>query len=479
MKDCDHQLASMSFPQTFQWGASTSAFQVEGGASEGGKGPATTDRGPGTPGIADNRVASDHYHHWREDVDLMAELGITVYRMGFAWSRIMPDTSGEPNPEGLAFYDQLIDYLLERGIEPLVTLYHFECPQALVDAYGGWKSRAMIDAYVRYAEVCFTHFTGRVKRWVTVNEQLIATAAPDNTGDTEQDPRQRMRNTYQMSYHVSLAEHRAMALLRTIDPDAQIGPVCSMQVVYPRTSKAADVLAALNAEDMMQNYLLDLSVRGTVPPYTASFLQREGMYPHTEQGDDAILHSSKPDFIGINYYFSNCVQEHEGPVIYGGFPPWAAGEFELVDNPHITPTEWMDRGIDPVGLRIGMRKIYDRYQLPMIVTENGMALSESRSADGAVHDPHRIDYLRQHLAEVKELIDEGYPVLGYCPWSFMDLCSSHQGFAKRYGLVFVDRTDTDVRDCARVPKDSFYWYQQVIAHNGLADAQDVTAEAHA
>lgn len=258
-------MKQMIFPADFLWGASTSAFQVEGGYNEGGKGPATTDRGAGRSGIADNKVAADHYHHWKEDVDLMAELGLKVYRMGFSWSRIMPDASGQSNPEGLAFYDKLIDYLLEKGIEPLVTLYHFECPQALVDAFGGWLDRQMIDAYLRYAEVCFTHFKGRVKRWVTVNEQLIATAAGILNGNQEKAPQKNLQNIYQMSYHVSLAEHKAMALLRQIDPAAQVGPVCAIQVVYPHSSRAEDVLAAENAEELMEFYLLDLSVRGNIP----------------------------------------------------------------------------------------------------------------------------------------------------------------------------------------------------------------------
>ena len=240
-------MKQMIFPTNFLWGASTSAFQVEGGYNEGGKGVATTDLGTRRPGVADNKVAADHYHHWKEDVDLMAELGLKVYRMGFAWSRIMPDATCTPNPEGLAFYDRLIDYLLEKGIEPLVTLYHFECPQALVDAFGGWLDRKMIDAYLKYAEVCFTHFKGRVKRWVTVNEQLIATAAGIMNGNFEQDKQKNLQNIYQMSYHVSLAEHRAISLLRQIDPEAQIGPVCAIQVVYPQSSRSEDVLAAENA----------------------------------------------------------------------------------------------------------------------------------------------------------------------------------------------------------------------------------------
>ena len=457
------------FPEGFLWGASTSAFQVEGGYNEGGKGPATTDRGTGRPDMADNKVASDHYHHWKEDVDLMAELGLKVYRMGFAWSRIMPDNSGQPNPEGLAFYDRLIDYLLEKGIEPFVTLYHFECPQAPVDAFGGWKDRRMIDAYLRYAEICFTHFKGRVKMWATVNEQLIATASTRNTGDTETDPRKRQKNTYQMSYNVSVAEHKAFALRPQTAREAKIGPACSMKVTYPASSRSADVIAAMNAEEMMQNYMLDMSVRGEYSPYAASYLRREGFYPVTAPGDAVVLKGSAPDFIGINYYFSDCAKERTEPIRFDRFPPWSGGDFALCENPYVTRTEWMDRGIDPLGLQIGMRKIYDRYHLPMIVTENGMAYSECPGPDGKIHDSYRIDYLTRHIQQIKELIDQGYPVFGYCPWSFIDVVSSHQGFAKRYGLVFVDRTDTDVKDCARVKKDSFYWYQQVIRENGLPE----------
>ena len=200
-----------------------------------------------------------------------------------------------------------------------------------------------------------------------------------------------------------------------------------------------------------------------------SSLRREGFYPVTAPEDEAVLKGSAPDFIGINYYFSDCAKERTEPIRFDRFPPWSGGDFALCENPYVTKTEWMDRGIDPLGLQIGMRKIYDRYHLPMIVTENGMAYSEHLGPDGKIHDSYRIDYLTRHIQQIKELIDQGYPVFGYCPWSFIDVVSSHQGFAKRYGLVFVDRTDTDVKDCARVKKDSFYWYQQVIRENGLPE----------
>ena len=453
-------------PDDFMWGASTSAFQIEGAYNEDGKGLATTDVRKVPAGLADTKVACDHYHHWKEDVDLMSELGLKTYRMGFSWSRIMPDETLVPNEKGLAFYDQLIDYLLEKGIEPLVTLYHFECPQALVDAFGGWKSRKMIDAYVKYAEVCFRHFKGRIRKWVTVNEQFIATGAPDLAMGYVEDPYERSKWIYQISYHVSLAEHRAFSLLREIDPEALIGPVCSIQVVYPLTSKPEDILAAQEAEEMQEFYMLDMSVYGEYSPAAHTWLKKRDLLPETKPEDKEILHGSMPDFIGINYYFSVCAKYEEKPFDFETSFFWAADDCRIVANPNVEKTEWMSMGTDPLGLYNGMRKIYERYRLPQIVTENGIAVSESLNEDGMIHDPYRIAYLRDHISQVMRLCEEGYPVIGYCPWSLMDVLSSHQGFAKRYGLVFIDRTDTDAKECRRVKKDSFDWYKKVIASNG-------------
>ena len=317
-----------NFHQNFLWGASTSAFQIEGAYDKGGKGPATTDRGTRRQGIADNKIASDHYHHWKEDVDLMAELGLKAYRMSFSWSRIMPDVTGRPNMEGLEFYDHLIDYLLKKGIEPIVTLYHFECPQALVDEFGGWMNRRMIDAYEQYAETCFNFFKGRVKYWITVNEQLIATAIDQMTGVYTDDPMERMKNAYQMSYNVSLAEHKAFSLLKKIDPEAKIGPVSAIQVVYAQTGKSEDVLAADNAEEILEYYLLDMSVYGKYSPYMEHYLREHDFYPYTESGDENILRGSKPDFIGVNYYFSICVKEKVGTINFNQAPFFISDAFE-------------------------------------------------------------------------------------------------------------------------------------------------------
>lgn len=466
-KTIRHNMAqNFVFPSDFLWGASTSAFQIEGGYDQGGRGPATTDRE--RPHIASARTASDHYHHWQEDIGLMAEMGLKAYRMSFSWSRIMPAADMKINEQGLAFYDGIVNALLAAGIEPIVTLYHFECPQALVDAFGGWKSRRMIDAYVRYAAACFRHFSGRIRYWVTINEQLIAAAAPDLTGDSETDPVRRLKNMYQMSWHMSLAEHQAVSLLRKIDPAAKIGPVCAMQVVYPWSSQPQDVMAAQNGEEMMEFRLLDLSVRGDCSPYVSNWLHQHAFMPETREEDQEILHSSVPDFIGVNYYFSVCAKAGDGHLHFNMPPFWVSDSYEIAANPHLPKTEWMNMGIDPDGLYVGMRKICDRYHLPVIVTENGFASSDRPDPDGHIHDQERIDYLRAHVSRIGTLLAQGYPVFGYCPWSFIDALSSHQGFSKRYGFVYVRRNEEDMLDCARIRKDSFAWYQNLIRTGSLS-----------
>ena len=454
-----------SMKTNFLWGASTSGFQVEGGTNEGGKGISTTDVRKVKMGIADTSIASDHFHHYREDIQLMKELGLKAYRFSFCWARIMPD-GHHVNEEGLQFYDQIIDLCLQNQIEPIPTLYHFEMPQALVEEFGGWKSRQCIKAFEEYAEVCFKRWKGKIKYWVTINEQLIAMAASDLNGNHENDKVIQTQNMYQMSYHASLAEKRVFAILKTIDPKAKVGVVNAVQNVYPQTSSPKDVLAAMDGEELMMYMLLDMSVYGEYSPRVKQLLKEMHCLPAQNEEDHEILKSYKPDFIGINYYSSVCVKNNENGVINYHLPPFfRSSKFEIVENPMIKKTEWMSNGIDPLGIRSIIYKIYNRYHLPMIITENGMAYSDVLE-NNKIHDDYRIDYLSQHIKEVLIARNEGYPVFGYCPWSFIDVVSSHQGFAKRYGLVYVDRTDTDVKQCQRYKKDSFYWYQKIIETNG-------------
>ena len=449
----------------FLWGASTSGFQVEGGYNLGGKGLSTTDVRHVKEGIADTKVASDHYHHFKEDILLMKELGLKAYRFSFCWARIMPD-GHHVNQEGLEFYDQIIQLCLENDIEPIPTLYHFEMPQALVDEFGGWKSRKCIDAFVEYAKICFQKWQGTIKHWVTINEQLIAMAASDLNGNHENDKVLQTKNMYQMSYHASLAEKKVMKLLKEIDVNAKIGVVNAVQNVYPYSSSPEDVLAAMDAEELMMYMLLDMSVKGEYSFRVKNILKKMNCSPVKEDGDDEILHASQPDFIGINYYSSICVKENKSATVNYQLPPFfRSSMFEVCPNEHLKKTKWMANGIDPLGIRSIIYKIYSRYSLPIIITENGMAYSDVLE-NNQIHDDYRIDYLKSHIKEVLIAKEEGYPIFGYCPWSFIDVVSSHQGFSKRYGLVYVNRTDEDVMDCKRIKKNSFYWYQKVIESNG-------------
>lgn len=453
------------FPNDFLWGASTSAFQVEGGHNEAGKGIATSDTRTIPKGLSDNLVASDHFHRWQEDIDLMKELGIKIYRFSFMWSRIMPD-GWNVNVEGLKFYDQLIDKLLECNIIPFPTLYHFEMPQALIDEFGGWQSRKCIDAYVKYANVCFHYFKDKVKMWATINEQMCASAPSDFNGNVGNSKDEAQRISFTMSYHMSLAEKLAMQDFRKIIPDGKIGPVCAIQVVYPKTSSPEDVVACNNASDIMQWSYLDMSVRGRYPISVVNYLNQKGYMPSICEEDKKILISEKPDFIGINYYQSLCVRKKQIDDDNSSMPPFFQNDQFFVDiNENLPKTEWMQFGIDPEGLYTGMRDIYERYLLPLIVTENGMAYSDEL-INGKIHDDYRIDYLSQHLKMCQRFIDEGYPLMGYSPWSFMDLVSSHQGFMKRYGLVYINSSDNDLKDLKRIPKESFYWYQKLIKESG-------------
>ena len=454
------------FPTGFLWGASTSAFQIEGAYLEDGKGLSTTDCRRVPDGIADSTIASDHYHHWKEDIACMKELGIGIYRFSFSWARIMPD-GWHVNEKGLQFYDGIIEECLRQGILPFPTLYHFEMPQALVDEFGGWKSRKCVDAYELYAKTCFQRWAGKVKYWATINEQLIACAASDLNGNKEQDPLQKMKDMYQMSYHMSLAEKKAMKLLKDIDPHANIGVVCSMQVIYPATSAPKDIQAASDAQDMLQHMFLDMSVYGTYPQRVTYYLKRKGLYPDGRPEDERLLQAYHPDFIGINYYASNCVKAKDAHEDEHKLPPFYRNElFSMAVNTHLERTTWMEFGIDPMGLAIGVRQMYERYHLPVMITENGLAYSDEL-VNGVVEDEYRIEYLAAHINVCHQLIEEGYPLFGYCPWSFIDVLSSHQGFAKRYGLVYIDRSDQDPKECKRIPKKSYHWYQNIIKENKI------------
>ncbi|WP_158372824.1 glycoside hydrolase family 1 protein [Cellulosimicrobium cellulans] len=458
------------FPPSFLWGASTSAYQVEGASLTDGKGPSVIDARTDRPaGVADYTVASDHYHRFAEDVELFAELGLTAYRFSVSWSRVIPDGDGEVNPDGIAFYHRLVDALLARGIEPVLTMYHFDLPQALQER-GGWSSRATVDAFERYARLLVRELGGKVRRWLTINEQNImilfgsALGVPAPAGE---DPQ---RAVYQQNHHMLVAQARAMRAVHEV-PGALVGPAPNIACVYPASPDPLDVVAAEDFAAIRNWLYLDAAVHGVYNPTAWAYLGERGWRPRIEPGDLDDLAAGKPDFIAFNYYTSHTVgaPDPDGPEKGGSHDQHLligeAGVYRGVTNPHLQVSDF-GWEMDPVGFRTTFRQLFDRYRLPLLVTENGLGAPDVLEADGSVHDPYRIDYLRSHVEQIQEAITDGVDVLGYCPWSALDLVSTHQGMRKRYGFVYVDRDETDLRGLARHRKDSFTWYQRVIASNG-------------
>ena len=464
------------FPEGFLWGASTSAFQVEGAWDEDGKGMSVADYNSfkRSDRQADTKTASDFYHHWKEDIDLMAELGLQLYRFSFSWARIIPDGDGEINPAGLAFYHDVVDYLTEKGIRPFVTLYHFDLPYALAEKYNGWEDRRCVDAFERYARICFEEFGSQVKYWQVINEQNLMIRVDERMNINIEDNHEADRVRAQMDYHMFLAHALAVKACHEIVKDGKIGPAVSSTCTYPLTNKPEDVWAARMNDYMKTVYCLDMHYYGEYSGIYMRYLKERDIVPKMEEGDREILKYGRPDYIAFNYYRTLCASylpaDEEHPVgmrVYRGnevdFDQY--GYFRDEKNENLKASEYGAQ-IDPNGLRIVLNDYYARYHLPMIITENGLGTADVLTEDGKVHDDYRIDYLREHVRACQLAIEDGVEMIGYSPWSFEDLLSSHQGFRKRYGFVYINREDMDEKDLRRIPKDSFYWYQNVIRTNG-------------
>jgi len=468
--------------QTFLWGAATSAFQVEGAYAEDGRGLAITDirSFKKSEQQADTRIAMDHYHKYQEDVALMKELGINAYRFSVSWTRIFPNGDDAlPNQEGLAFYDNLVDLLIENGIEPVVTLHHYDFPMALIEKYQGWLSRASVHAFERYARFMFSHFAGRVKYWLTLNEQHVVSISNSLLGIEATDPENAAKQRYQMNHHMFLANARAIAACHELLPEAKIAPVLSYVTAYPATPAPKDVYAAMQAEDFMSFYMMDVYCYGTYPAYYINFLKERGWMFETAAEDEEILKAGKPDFMAVNWYCSRAAQERkpeylteilkEHPELkelakeYYGM----ADSFSFVQNALLERNEW-GWEIDPLGFRMALRKIYDRYHLPVMVTENGFGFRDQLT-ENKIHDCERIDYLARHIENLQGAIADGADIIGYFVWSMIDVLSSSEGINKRYGLVYVDRTEHDPKQLRRIKKDSFYWYQRYLKNHKYSE----------
>ncbi|EOP53729.1 glycoside hydrolase family 1 protein [Bacillus nitratireducens] len=458
-------MLNSSFKKDFLWGASTSAYQVEGAYNEDGKGLSVQDVKVIPEGTSDFKVCSDHYHQFKEDVKLFSELGLKVYRFSIAWTRILPNGTGEVNEKGITFYSNLIDELLKHDIVPLITMYHFDLPYEL-EKKGGWSNRATIDAFVTYCEILFERFGDRVKNWLTINEQnmMILHGQAIGTSILSQ------KELYQQNHHMLLAEAKVTNLCHEMIRDAKIGPAPNISYVYPKTCKPNDIIAAQNCNAIRNWLYLDMAVYGRYNNIAWNFMKSKNIEPVILEGDMEILSSSKPDYIAFNYYSSITVSEYDENFVIddAGDQQIEVGEegfFMGDDNEHLELTDF-GWEIDPIGFRVTLREVNDRYNLPIIVTENGIGAYDKVDEDGSVQDHYRIDYLKKHIEQMELAIADGVDVIGYCPWAAIDLISTHQGFRKRYGFIYINRDEDDLKDLKRIKKQSFYWYKEVISSNG-------------
>jgi len=462
-------------PQGFLWGGAVSANQCEGAWHEDGKGLSVQDvlpqglKGPRSAGpTADNlKLAGiDFYHRYREDIRLFAEMGFKVFRTSIAWSRIFPrGDEEEPNEKGLQFYDDLFDECHKYGIEPLVTLSHYETPLYLAEHYNGWTDRRLIGFFKRYAETVFRRYRHKVRYWLTFNEINSILESPFMSGGIV-TPKEKLTQTelYQAIHHELTASAWAVRIGHEINPDFRIGCMILSMPVYPLSPEPADVLAAWET-DHRSLLFADVQARGAYPGYAESFFRKEGIRLSVTEEDRRILREHTVDFVSFSYYVSVCATADPAKNVRG-----EGNLFTGVPNPTLAASSWGWQ-IDPQGLRYTLLTLYDRYQKPLFVVENGLGAADELILDekgqGTVNDDYRIDYLRAHIREMELAVEEGVELLGYTAWGCIDLISASTAeMKKRYGFIYVDRNNDGSGTLRRYKKKSFYWYQKVIASNG-------------
>ncbi|MBN3137439.1 6-phospho-beta-glucosidase [Pectobacterium punjabense] len=472
-------MSASTFPNGFLWGGAIAANQAEGAYLEGGKGLTTVDMIPHgvnrlpvklgqEPRFAlredefyPSHRAIDFYHRYKEDIALMAEMGFTVFRTSIAWSRLYPNGDElTPNADGIAFYRDMFAECKKYNMEPLVTLCHFDVPMHLVTEYGSWRNRKMVEFFTRYARTCFEAFDGLVKYWLTFNEINILLHSPfSGAGLVFAEGENQEQVKYQAAHHELVASALATKIAHEVNPNNQVGCMLAGGNFYPWSCKPEDVWAALN-KDRENLFFIDVQARGSYPAYTGRLFKEKGITIASEPGDDEILKNTV-DFVSFSYYASRCasadMNEHNSS---------AANIVKSLKNPHIKASEW-GWGIDPLGLRITMNMMYDRYQKPLFLVENGLGAKDEINAQGEIDDDYRISYLREHISAMADAIGDGIPVIGYTSWGCIDLVAASTGeMSKRYGFIYVDRDDRGEGTLARKKKKSFYWYKKVIASNG-------------
>lgn len=483
---------SKSFPDNFLWGGATAANQLEGAHDVDGKGLSASDvfifdinapketwldqwagmthaqvaeaQNPASKKYYPKRKGNDFYHHYEEDIALFAEMGFKCFRMSIAWTRIFPrGDESEPNEAGLAFYDRVFDTLRKHNIEPVVSLSHYEMPLTLVTEYNGWPNRKIIDFYLQFATTVFKRYRNKVKYWMTFNEINCVKHHPYvSVGVIEENHPALEQAKYQGAHHQFVASALATKACHEIIPESKVGCMISYQILYPHTCHPDDIQACEDAQ-RVSLFFSDVQARGAYPAWTERMFAAKGVELQKERGDDEILRQYPVDFVSFSYYMSSTVSAHpeklegvKGNLITGG-----------IRNPYLPESDWGWQ-IDPKGLRLALNQLYDRYQKPLFVAENGLGAVDVPDSKGEVQDDYRIDYLRLHIEQMQEAIADGVNLFGYTWWGPIDMISaSTSQMSKRYGFIHVDQDDMGNGTLKRTRKKSFGWYKKVIASNGV------------
>ncbi len=478
-------MINKQFPPHFFWGGATAANQCEGAWNADGKGISISDVMTNgthteprriTPVIDEDSYyypsheAVDFYRHYKEDIALCAEMGFNIFRMSINWTRIFPNgDEAEPNEKGLEFYDKVFAELKKHNIEPLVTIYHNENPFALTHKCNGWASRECIEYYLRFCEVLFQRYKDVVKYWIPFNEINCLTTKLGNWNhagilnegtkyftDQTDDPNTR----FAALHHQFVASARAVKMGKAINPEFHFGTMICHITVYPLTPNPDDVILT-QQEDMMRNcFSGDVQVKGIYPYYIKSYFEKNNIHFEITEQDLKDIAEGCVDFYSFSYYMSNCISSDANSAKVSGNVMGGA------KNPYLKATDW-NWQIDPKGLRYTLNHVYDRYGVPIMITENGLGAKDVLEEDGSIHDDYRIQYIKEHIEQMKEAIGDGVDLIGYTPWASIDLVSVSTGeMEKRYGFIYVDKDNQGNGTLKRYKKDSFYWYQKVIQSNG-------------
>jgi len=471
------------FCEGFLWGGATAANQCEGAWNVDGKGASVSDMCTNgsykvpkriTKTIEENTLypsheAIDFYHHYKEDIKLFSDMGFKTFRMSINWTRIFPTgMEDEPNQAGLKFYDNVFDECLKYGIEPLVTISHYEMPIALTEKYNGWESREVIDCYMNYCTAIFERYKNKVKYWLTFNEINVGVmnlgsilslgTFKDYNGVIFSVPDNKHAR-FQGLHHQFIASAKAVKLAHDNYPQFKMGNMSIFMTSYPFTCNPDNVLLNQERNRINNWFCSDVQVRGEYPSYMDRYFEENDINIIKESGDEQILKDGCVDFYTCSYYSSSCsgIEESEETKgnIMGG-----------LRNPYLEESDW-GWIIDPKGLRFALNEVYDRYRIPMMVVENGLGAYDTVEEDNSINDDYRIDYLKKHIVQMKEAVKDGVELIGYTPWGCIDLVSASTGeMAKRYGFIYVNKFDDGTGDLSRMPKKSFYWYKNVIKTNG-------------